>query len=68
MSLGPVSAASVHVNSTVDPPPTQGGEPQLRTRGMIVSLGVDMLGRPRGCYIVCPLLPLEVTTPENKIN
>ena len=34
--------------------------------GIIVSRSVHMVGHPRSCYIVNPLLSLEVVTPENE--
>ena len=45
----------------------QGGEPQLRTRGMIASHSVNMVRHPRGSYIVIPIAVSGVATPEHKI-
>ena len=44
----------------------RGGEPQLRTRGMILSRSVYIVRHPRASCIVYPLLCLEVATPEKK--
>ena len=45
----------------------RGGEPQLRTRGMIASRNVNMVRHPRGSYIVIPIAVSGVATPENKV-
>ena len=43
------------------------GEPHLRARGMVASTRCVCSERhSRGSHMVHPLLPLEVTTPENK--
>ena len=60
----PLRISRSHVLLT--PPPLRGGEPQLRTRRMVVSRSVYMVRHPRSSYIVYPLLSLEVATPENK--
>ena len=44
-----------------------GGEPYLRTRGMIASRSVNMVRQPRGSYIVMPIAVSGVVTPENKV-
>ena len=46
----------------------RGGEPQLRTRGMIASRIVDMIRHSRGSYIVIPIAVSGVVTPENKVS
>ena len=45
----------------------RGGEPHLRTRGMIASRSVNMVRHPRGRYIVIPIAVSGVVTPENKV-
>ena len=45
----------------------RGGEPYLRTRGMITSRSVNMARHPRGSYIVMPIAVSGVATPENKV-
>ena len=44
----------------------RGGEPPLRTRGIVVSRGVYMVRRPRGRYKVYAMLSLEAARSENK--
>ena len=44
----------------------RGGEPQLRTRGMIVSRSVNMARHLRGSFIVISAAVSGVATPENK--
>ena len=46
----------------------RGGEPYLRTRGMIASRSVNMVRHPRGSYIVIPIAVSGVATPENKVT
>ena len=46
----------------------RGGEPQVRTRGMIASRSVNMVRHPRGSYTVAPIAVSGVATPENKVN
>ena len=47
----------------------RGGEPQLRTRGMIASHSVNnMVRHPRGSYIIIPIAVSGVATPENKVQ
>ena len=45
----------------------KGGEPLLRTWGMIASRSVHMIRHPRGSYIAIPIAVSGVTTPENKV-
>ena len=42
------------------------GEPELLAR-WVVTRSVHVVRHPRGSYIVSPLLPLDVATPENKV-
>ena len=44
----------------------RGGEPELRTRGMIVLRSVNMVRHPQGSYIVMPIAVSGVATPENR--
>ena len=46
----------------------RGGEPQLRTKGIIASRSVDVVRYPRGSYIVIPIVVFGVATPENKVT
>ena len=44
----------------------RGGEPRLRTRGMVASRSVKRVRHPRGSHIVNPLLSLEWPHQETK--
>ena len=46
----------------------RGGEPSLRTRGMIASRSVNMVRHPRGSYMVILVAASGVVTPENKVT
>ena len=46
----------------------RGGEPYLRTRGMIASRSVNMARHPRGNCMVLPIAVSGVATPENKVT
>ena len=46
----------------------RGGEPLLRTRGMVASHSVNMVRHPQGSYIVIPIAVSGVATPENKVT
>ena len=46
----------------------RGGEPLLRTRGMIASRSVNMVRHPRGSYIVILIAVSGVATPKNKVT
>ena len=46
----------------------RGGEPQLRTRGMIASRSLNMVRHPRGSYIVIPTAVSGVATPKKEHN
>ena len=45
-----------------------GGEPQLRTRGMVVSRSMNMVRHPRGSYMVILIAVSGVATHENKVT
>ena len=45
----------------------RGGEPQLRTRGMIASRSMNTVRHPRGSYMVI-IAVSGVATPENKVT
>ena len=44
----------------------RGGEPYLRTRGMVASHTVNIVRDPRGRYIVRPIAVSGVATPGTK--
>ena len=44
----------------------RGGEPELRTRGMIATRNVNMVRHPRGSYIAIPIALLSPTGPHQK--
>ena len=46
----------------------RGGEPQLRTRGIVALRSVNTVRHPRGSCIVIPIAVSGVTTPENKLT
>ena len=46
----------------------RGGEPQLRTRGIIVSRSVNRVRHPRGSYMAIPIAFFGVVIPQNKIT
>ena len=46
----------------------RGGEPYLRTRGMVAQRSVNIGRPPRGSYIVLPIAASGVATPENKVT
>ena len=45
----------------------RGGEPLLRTRGVIASRTVNIVRHPRDSYVVTPIAVSGVATPENKV-
>ena len=46
----------------------RGGEPLVRTRGMISSRSVNMVTHPRGSYMVIPIAVSGMARSENKVT